>query len=84
MAKPKANERTTRSRVKIVAPDDPLEETTVKIPVLKTILTAACIAVAAWFSYKGYLETRVNTPYDTEKVKINLSIGFRSVCNDVV
>ncbi|XP_043273093.1 mannosyl-oligosaccharide glucosidase GCS1 [Venturia canescens] len=68
MAKPKGNERSTRSRVKIVAPDDPLEETTVKIPVLKTILTAACIAVAAWFSYKGYLETRVNTPYSTEKL----------------
>lgn len=39
-----------------------------KIPMLNTIIAATCIAVAAWFSYKGYLETRVNTPFDTEKL----------------
>lgn len=27
-----------------------------------------CIAIATWFSYKGYLETRVNTPYDIKKL----------------
>lgn len=35
-----------------------------------SLLTVTCMAVAAWFGYKGYLETRVNTPYDTEKVRI--------------
>lgn len=32
------------------------------------LLTVICMAVAAWFGYKGYLETRVNTPYDNEKL----------------
>ncbi|KOC71009.1 Mannosyl-oligosaccharide glucosidase [Habropoda laboriosa] len=27
-----------------------------------------CIAIAIWCSYKGYLETRVNTPYNVKKV----------------
>lgn len=68
MAKPKIHERPVRSRSKIVRDEDSIEETTIKIPVLKSILTAAVLGVAAWFSYKGYLETRVNTPYDVEKV----------------
>ncbi|KZC05985.1 Mannosyl-oligosaccharide glucosidase [Dufourea novaeangliae] len=36
--------------------------------VLNTAVTVLCIAIATWFSYKGYLETRVNTPYDVEKL----------------
>lgn len=32
-----------------------------------SIIAATCIAIAVWFGYKGYLETRVNTPYDVEK-----------------
>lgn len=37
---------------------------------MNSILTVVCIAIAAWFGYKGYLETRVNTPYSVEKVYI--------------
>lgn len=35
-------------------------------------LATACAAVAIYFGYKGYLETRVNTPYDMKKVIIVL------------
>ena len=46
------------------------KESKFKMPMLNTTITILCIAVAAWFSYKGYLETRVNTPYDVEKLVI--------------
>ncbi|XP_011866700.1 PREDICTED: mannosyl-oligosaccharide glucosidase [Vollenhovia emeryi] len=32
------------------------------------IVVIASISVAAWFGYKGYCETRVNTPYDVKKL----------------
>lgn len=32
------------------------------------IIVTVSMAVAVWFGYKGYLETRVNTPYDVNKV----------------
>ncbi|EFN77469.1 mannosyl-oligosaccharide glucosidase GCS1 isoform X2 [Harpegnathos saltator] len=32
------------------------------------VITALCIVVASWFGYKGYIETRVNTPFDIKKL----------------
>ena len=81
MVKPKVHERLVRSRPKIITDPDAIEQTTVKLPVIKSILTAACIAVAAWFSYKGYLETRVNTPYNVEKVLKLVLLHLRNSSN---
>lgn len=36
----------------------------------KTALGTLCLLVAAYFGYVGYLETRVNTPFDEHKVII--------------
>ncbi|BET01617.1 Mannosyl oligosaccharide glucosidase [Nesidiocoris tenuis] len=35
---------------------------------IKTILTFVCLGIACCVGYKGYLETRVNTPFDSQKV----------------
>lgn len=41
----------------------------------KVLVGAIVLLVAAYFGYRGYLETRVNTPFDIEKVaKISLSM----------
>ena len=37
---------------------------------LKTIVTLICLGVACCIGYKGYLETRVNTPFDNNKVSL--------------
>ncbi|XP_055914776.1 uncharacterized protein LOC129948002 [Eupeodes corollae] len=34
----------------------------------KTIIGCVCLAIASYFGYLGYLETRVNTPYDSDKM----------------
>ncbi|XP_004527367.1 alpha-glucosidase 2 [Ceratitis capitata] len=34
----------------------------------KTLIGCVCLAVASYFCYLGYLETRVNTPFDNEKM----------------
>lgn len=34
----------------------------------KTLAGSICMAVAAYFCYQGYLETRVNTPFDNQKM----------------
>lgn len=34
----------------------------------KTLLGFICLAVASYFGYQGYLETRVNTPFDNERL----------------
>lgn len=34
----------------------------------KVLVGAVVLLVAAYFGYRGYLETRVNTPFDIEKV----------------
>lgn len=39
---------------------------------VNSIITVVCISIAIWFGYKGYLETRVNTPYDGNKACIIL------------
>lgn len=35
---------------------------------INSIIAIICIIVAVWFGFKGYLETRINTPYSVEKV----------------
>lgn len=35
---------------------------------IKIVASLICISIAAYVGYKGYLETRVNTPYDDNKV----------------
>lgn len=37
---------------------------------LRTVFAVLCLAIACCFCYKGYLETRVNTPFDSKKVNI--------------
>lgn len=34
----------------------------------KTLIGFVCLGVASYFGYLGYLETRVNTPFDNEKM----------------
>uniref|UniRef100_A0A1A9UT33 Mannosyl-oligosaccharide glucosidase n=1 Tax=Glossina austeni TaxID=7395 RepID=A0A1A9UT33_GLOAU len=34
----------------------------------KTLIGCVCLAVASYFGYLGYLETRVNTPFDNQKM----------------
>lgn len=34
----------------------------------KTLLGCVCLTVASYFGYLGYLETRVNTPFDNERL----------------
>lgn len=41
------------------------------LPINLIIITVSLV-IAVWFGYKGYLETRVNTPYDVNKAcKLN-------------
>lgn len=37
----------------------------------KSIVGFTCLAIAAGVSYVGYLETRVNTPYDDHKMVVS-------------
>ncbi|XP_031842800.1 mannosyl-oligosaccharide glucosidase isoform X2 [Nomia melanderi] len=68
MAKNKTQDKFTKPKNKISNSSDTKKESKFKMSVLNTAITSLCIAIAAWFSYKGYLETRVNTPYDVEKL----------------
>lgn len=45
----------------------------------KTLIGCVCLSVASYFGYLGYLETRVNTPYDHSKmvVKSGLEVPDR-------
>ncbi|KAH8387856.1 hypothetical protein KR093_009903 [Drosophila rubida] len=36
----------------------------------KTLIGCVCLAIASYFGYLGYLETRVNTPYDNQKMAL--------------
>lgn len=72
MAKNKAQDRLAKIKNKVSSSTTVKKESKFKMPMLNTTITILCIAVAAWFSYKGYLETRVNTPYDVEKVSFIL------------
>ncbi|KAG7200863.1 hypothetical protein KM043_003227 [Ampulex compressa] len=68
MAKLRVPEKSMKSKGKPVNVTHAKKESRLKMPVLNSIITAMCIAIAAWFSYKGYLETRVNTPYNVKKL----------------
>lgn len=35
------------------------------------IVGVGCLLFIAYFGYIGYLETRVNTPFDAKKVSVN-------------
>lgn len=69
MARVKNHEKLAKPKPKSATNGDSKKVYLKKIPMFNSVLAAICIAVAAWFSYKGYLETRVNTPFDTEKVR---------------
>lgn len=65
MAKNKIQDKFTKSKPKSVISK---KESKFKMSILNISVMVLCIAVAIWFSYRGYLETRVNTPYDVKKV----------------
>lgn len=69
MAKLKGHERQQKIKSRVISSSDSDKASISKMPILNTVLTVVCIGVAIWFSYKGYLETRVNTPYNVEKVR---------------
>lgn len=69
MAKLKGNERSQKLKPRTSDHSDSNKSSVFKMSALNIILTIFCIGVAVIFSYKGYLETRVNTPYDVEKVR---------------
>lgn len=68
MAKIKTQERIKSKSKSTNNPFNTKKDVQAKLPIFNSIITATCIGIAAWFSYKGYLETRVNTPYNIEKV----------------
>lgn len=39
----------------------------------KVVVGLIVLLVAAYFGYRGYLETRVNTPFDNEKVSAGVT-----------
>jgi len=39
----------------------------------RSVFGCCCLAVACYFGYVGYLETRINTPFDDQKVGLNIS-----------
>ena len=65
MAKNKIYDKFAKLKTKTVTPK---KENKFKMSMLNMSVTVLCIAIATWFSYRGYLETRVNTPYDVNKV----------------
>ncbi|KAM8718824.1 hypothetical protein ACLKA7_001521 [Drosophila subpalustris] len=40
----------------------------------KTLIGCVCLAIASYFGYLGYLETRVNTPYDNQKMVLRTGL----------
>jgi len=67
MAKGKAQEKSIKIKGKLISAN-PVKSN--KGLSLNFIIAIICIIIAIWFGFKGYLETRVNTPYDVEKVCI--------------
>ncbi|XP_012226758.1 mannosyl-oligosaccharide glucosidase isoform X1 [Linepithema humile] len=69
MVKNKPQEKSVKIKAKSVNANS--VKTNKSFPLsMNSTITVICIAIAAWFGYKGYLETRVNTPYDGNKVVI--------------
>lgn len=46
------------------------------------LLGCVCLAVASYFGYRGYLETRVNTPYDERRVVQPRAFGTSNAESD--
>ncbi|CAK9824476.1 Mannosyl-oligosaccharide glucosidase GCS1 [Anthophora retusa] len=65
MAKNKAQDKFAKLKNKST---NSKKEGIFSMSILNTSITILCIVIATWFSYKGYLETRVNTPYDIKKL----------------
>ncbi|CAK9795342.1 Mannosyl-oligosaccharide glucosidase GCS1 [Anthophora plagiata] len=65
MAKNKTQDKFTKLKNKST---NSKKEGIFNMSILNTSITILCIVIATWFSYKGYLETRVNTPYDIKKL----------------
>ncbi|EDW36679.1 GL22561 [Drosophila persimilis] len=40
----------------------------------KTLIGCICLGIASYFGYVGYLETRVNTPFDNQKMVVNTGL----------
>lgn len=40
----------------------------------KTVIGCVCLVIASYFGYLGYLETRVNTPFDHQKMVIGAGL----------
>ncbi|XP_043265671.1 mannosyl-oligosaccharide glucosidase GCS1 [Colletes gigas] len=68
MAKIRTQDKPSKTKNKVLSFANTKKEDKFKMPMLNTTITVLCIAIAIWFSYKGYLETRVNTLYDVEKL----------------
>lgn len=67
MARSKMQEKHTKIKARLVNASS--AKTSKSLPLsMNSIIAAICIAIAAWFGFKGYLETRVNTPYNVEKL----------------
>lgn len=66
MARSKTQEKHTKIKAKLVNASSAKTSKSLSLSI-NSIIAAICIAIAAWFGFKGYLETRVNTPYDVEK-----------------
>ncbi|XP_011638747.1 mannosyl-oligosaccharide glucosidase GCS1 [Pogonomyrmex barbatus] len=67
MPKGRVQEKPAKIKVKPANTNSVKTNKSLQLPI-NFMIAAVCIAVAAWFGYKGYLETRVNTPYDVEKL----------------
>ncbi|XP_037937981.1 alpha-glucosidase 2 [Teleopsis dalmanni] len=60
-AKGKATQQKKKSGFNFCSPNIILDK-------WKTLIGCVCLAVASYFGYLGYLETRVNTPFDNQKM----------------
>lgn len=68
MSRPKGYERLQKPKARTLNHSETKKTSIFRMSIFNTLLTISCIGVAAWFSYRGYLETRVNTPYDVQKL----------------
>jgi mannosyl-oligosaccharide glucosidase len=69
MAKGKTQEKSTKIKGKSISANSTKPNKGLQFS-MNLIIAIVCIVIAIWFGFKGYLETRVNTPYDVEKVCI--------------
>lgn len=49
-----------------------LKRPTSLVKTIKQIIVTVIVFIAAYVAGKGYLQTRVNTPYDDHKVRLGL------------